>query len=108
MDMNVPWLLAAANAATSCAQVVPTRRCAPVTTAYLALEARKKSTKAAHLGADPQSFERKPKGCTAHERTLIAENTDVRVWMCYQCSKFMKHVSVGMSDLKSLQSMVQT
>jgi hypothetical protein len=76
-------MFAAANAAMSCTKVVPTRRCAPVTTAYLALEARKKSTKAAHLGADPQSFERKPKGCTG-ELTLLAENTNALLGMGYQ------------------------
>lgn len=46
----------AANAAISCAYVVPTRRWAPETTACWAREARKKSTNATHLGAGPQSF----------------------------------------------------
>lgn len=49
-----------ANAAISCAYVVPTRLWAPVIIACVAREAKKKSTKATHRGAGPQSFARNP------------------------------------------------
>lgn len=61
--MYVPRLFAAASAAINCALVVPTRPWALDTTAYFARDARKKSTKATHLGAGPQSFILKSKLC---------------------------------------------
>jgi hypothetical protein len=47
-----------------------------VTTAYLARAAMKKSTNAAHLGADPQSLERKSKGL--HKEEIDFRELDVQ------------------------------
>jgi hypothetical protein len=47
-----------------------------VTTAYLARAAMKKSTNAAHLGADPQSLERKSKGL--HKEEIEFRELDVQ------------------------------